>query len=69
MGAGTKAHFEILRQGQVIRVEVKLDPRPESAEFAPGLANPMQKLLDDRKKSVDDLWEHEFAPLLEEGVG
>jgi hypothetical protein len=69
LGAGTKAHFEVLRQGQVIRVEVKLDPRPEAADFVPGAANSIQKLLDDRKKAVDEVWEREFAPLLEEGVG
>jgi hypothetical protein len=69
LGSGEKVHFDVLRQGQVIRVEIILGPRPDDAESVIGGINPMQKLLDRRAKEVDDLWEAQFAPLLEEGVG
>jgi hypothetical protein len=69
LGAGEKVHFDVLRQGQVIRIEVILGPRPDDAENIPGGMNPMQKLLERRAKEVNDLWEAQFAPLLEEGVG
>lgn len=69
LGAGEKVHFDVLRQGQVIRIEIVLGPRPDDAEPVPGGLNPMQKLLDRRAQEVNDLWETQFAPLLEEGVG
>jgi len=69
LGAGEKVHFDVLRQGQVIRVEIILGPRPDDAENVAGGMNPMQKLLERRAQEVNDLWEAQFAPLLEEGVG
>jgi hypothetical protein len=69
MGAGQTIHFQVLRQGQVIRVPVTLDARPDETEFVPGGPPPMQRLLDDREQAVREYWEREFAPLLKEGVG
>jgi hypothetical protein len=69
LGAGEKVHFEVLRQGQIMRIEIILGPRPDDAESVPGGITPMQKLLERRAKEVNDLWEDQFAPLLEEGVG
>jgi len=70
LGAGEKVHFDVLRQGQVIRLEIILGPRPdEASENVVGGMNPMQKLLDRRAQEVNDLWESQFAPLLEEGLG
>jgi hypothetical protein len=69
LGAGQKVHFDVLRQGQVLRLEVILGPRPDDAEGGLGPVNPMQQLLERRAKEANDLWESQFAPLLEEGVG
>jgi hypothetical protein len=69
LGAGETVHFEVLRQGQIIHVEVTLGPRPDDADPVPGGISPIQKLLERRAKEVNDLWESQFAPLLEEGVG
>ena len=69
MGAGQTVTFLILRQGQVIRVPVTLDPRPDAADFVPGAVSPMKDLLDERDKTAREYWEKEFAPLVKEGVG
>jgi hypothetical protein len=65
IGAGRTMHVEVLRQGQIIRVPITLDPRPEEADFPPA----MQNLLDRRKKEMEEYWKQQFAPLLGEGVG
>ena len=64
VGAGKTVHFQILRQGQIVRVPVTLDPRPDAADFTPT----MTALLNDRKAAADAYWETTFAPLLKEGV-
>jgi hypothetical protein len=64
VGAGKTVHFQILRQGQIVRVPVTLDPRPDAADFIPT----MTSLLNDRKAAADEYWETTFAPLLKEGV-
>jgi len=59
---GTTIHFQILRQGQVIRVPVAPDPRPFDAD---GL---MQDLIYRRQRKADEYWEKSFAQVLKEGV-
>jgi hypothetical protein len=66
MGAGETVHFQVLRQGQVIRVAITLDPRPSAAEDVVGK---IQELLQLRQKTANEYWEKKFAPLLKEGVG
>jgi hypothetical protein len=60
---GTTIHFQVMRQGQVVRVPVAPDPRPFEAD---GL---MQDLIYRRQRQADDYWEKSFAKVLKEGVG
>ena len=60
---GTTIHFQVMRQGQVIRVPVAPDPRPFEAD---GL---MQDLIYRRQRQADEYWEKSFAKVLKEGVG
>lgn len=60
---GTTIHFQIMRQGQVIRVPVTPDPRPFEAD---GL---MSDLIYRRQRRADEYWERTFAGLVKEGVG
>jgi hypothetical protein len=69
MGAGQTVRFQVLRQGQIIRVPITLDPRPDDADLIPGGVSRIQGLLNDRKAAADEYWEKTFAPLLKEGVG
>ena len=62
MGAGATVHFLILRHGQIIRVAVKLDPRPSSADLG------VDNLLGLRRERANKYWEAEFAPLVKENV-
>jgi hypothetical protein len=71
-GPGATVTFELLRQGRVMRVPVKLDARPELADpnFA---APPGTETLDDfnlaRRRKADRYWNQTFRPLLGEQVG
>lgn len=67
-GAGKTLHFQLLRQGQVMRVPITLDPRPDDADQIGG-PDPMKELLERRRLKADVYWESTFAPLLKEGVG
>lgn len=69
MGPGQLLHFQVLRQGQVIRIPITLSARPEAAEFIPGGPRTMDQLLEDRERKAKEYWEAEFAPLLKEGIG
>jgi hypothetical protein len=60
---GTTIHFQVMRQGQVIRVPVAPDPRPFDAD---GL---MQDLIYRRQRKAEDYWEKSFAPTVKESVG
>ena len=60
---GTTIHFQVIRQGQVIRVPVAPDPRPFEAE---GMMN---DLLYRRQGKADAYWDREFAPVMKEGIG
>jgi hypothetical protein len=67
-GAGQTVLFEVLRQGQVQRVPVMLDPKPDEADPTTGI-NAMQNMLDRRRTTAEEYWEKTFAPLLKEKVG
>lgn len=64
LGSGTAVQFQILRQGQVIRVAVKLDPRPIEADQGFGIS----ELLERRRERVEEYWTAHFAVLVKEGV-
>ena len=61
---GTTVHFQVLRQGQVQRVPVTLDPRPFDAE-----AFVLQNLIEHRQRRANSYWEESFGKLLNEIVG
>jgi hypothetical protein len=64
IGAGNIVHFQLLRQGQVIHVDVKLDPRPIEADQGFGITD----LLERRRERADEFWNTHFAALVKEGV-
>ena len=61
---GTTVHFQVMRQGQVIRVPVTLDPRP----FDPDTFI-LQDLIYRRQKKAEEYWDHSFGQLVKESVG
>ncbi|MDB5303383.1 MAG: hypothetical protein JWM97_932 [Phycisphaerales bacterium] len=65
-GAGTVLHFQVLRHGQVIRLAIKLDPRPFDANF--GFGGTMDGLLEQRRIAAEEYWDKNFAMLLKEKV-
>jgi hypothetical protein len=60
---GSLIHFQVLRQGQVVRVPVAPDPRPSDADTM------MQNLIRDRQQRADEYWEKSFGQLVKEAVG
>ena len=61
---GTTVHFQVMRQGQVMRVPVTLDPRPFDPE-----SFILQDLIYRRQQKADDYWNRSFGPLVKESVG
>jgi hypothetical protein len=61
---GQVIELEILRQGQVIHVALKLDPRPDEA------GNPLTvgELLRQREEKAAAYWNEVFAPMVDETV-
>lgn len=62
--AGETVKLDVLRQGQVVRVNIRLDPRPFNADTL--LA--FEELSTRRLNDADEYWERDFAPLLESRV-
>jgi hypothetical protein len=65
--AGQTIHLQILRQGQVVRVPVQLDPKPldaSSQEFR----DRMDDFLFRRLQRAQEYWDKHFADLVEEMV-
>jgi hypothetical protein len=61
--AGETVKLEILRQGQILTVVIKLDPRPFN------LSNVgFDEMSTRRSNEADDYWDREFAPLLDDKV-
>jgi cytochrome c-type biogenesis protein CcmH/NrfG len=54
----------VLRQGGVIRVSIRLDPKPVEATTLMAF----EELNTRRINDADDYWERDFAPLLESKV-
>ena len=60
---GQTIHFQVLRQGQVVRVPIAPDPRPFDAD---GM---MQQLLRNRQIKADEYWDSAFGGLVKEALG
>jgi hypothetical protein len=62
--------FELLREGRVIRVPVRLDPRPEAADpvFGGG-GGGIDELLNRRRQMAELYWNEAFRSLLDQRVG
>ncbi|HEX5242655.1 MAG TPA: PDZ domain-containing protein [Tepidisphaeraceae bacterium] len=63
--AGNKVQLEVLRQGQIIDVVVRLDPRPAQAEVG---IEAMRDFNRQRQDRADAYWDKNFASLLRETV-
>jgi hypothetical protein len=62
--AGETVQVEVLRQGQIVRLPIRLDARPLELDEAANLDN-FQWRRDDR---FEEYWQRTFAPLVAEGV-
>jgi hypothetical protein len=61
---GTIVHFQVLRQGEITDVPIKLDSRPLEAD--PGFG--MDEFIEARQRRADEYWSSDFAPLVKESV-
>ncbi len=64
--AGSTVHLSVLRQGQVIRVPIRLDARPAELDGGQLMIREMTR---QRLQKADDYWDQTFAPLIGDGVG
>ena len=62
---GETITFEVLRQGKVIQVPMKLDPRPL---VAVDRVNNVDEMIADRAARAESYWVKVFKPLLERDV-
>ncbi len=60
LGAGTVAHFQVLREGQIIWVPITLDARPLVDE------HDISQMLTDRQMDADAYWDTHFATLVDD---
>jgi hypothetical protein len=60
---GTTMNFQVLRQGQVVRVPVAPDARPWEIDTGG------HELIYRRQRKAEDYWDKSFGPMLKEGVG
>jgi hypothetical protein len=63
-GAGRTINFYVLRRGRLVKVPVKLDPRPVGGLDLPNV----DVLSAQRRQKAENYWRESFAPLLKEGV-
>ena len=68
IGAGQTVTFNLLRQGRMIRVPIKLDPRPDAADGMNGAIR-MNDLVRDRARQASEYWEAVFARMLKQDNG
>ena len=64
VNAGQTVTFEVLRQGRVLEVPITLDRKPVDAKAAS-----IEEFTGRREDQVTDLWDRDFAPLLEDRWG
>ncbi len=60
LGPGRQVRFEVLRDGQVVKINVTLDPRPVEADID------IAALDYRRRNKAEEYWQRSFAPLLKE---
>jgi hypothetical protein len=63
--AGQSITFEVIRHGRIIQVPITLDRRPPSLD---GGQFVIDQFISERARVTADLWEREFAPLLQDKV-
>jgi hypothetical protein len=63
--AGTTLHFQVLRQGQVISVVIRLDARPLEADNGPDAMREFNRL---RLARADEYWKQHFSDLMRQSV-
>jgi hypothetical protein len=66
--AGQTVTFEVLRQGEIIRVPIRLDPRPAHLDNL-GATDWLREFNNKRADEVEVYWSKDFAPLLGEQLG
>jgi hypothetical protein len=64
VGSRRDIELEVLRQGQRIRVPIRLRPRPIEPDTDPG----KEAFFDQWQKKGEDYWQNQFLPLLRPGV-
>lgn len=69
VGAGQTVRFDILRRGQLAKVAIKLDPRPDAADPDRHGPGPMDELVTRRRQRAETYWDATFGPMLKERVG
>ena len=69
VGAGRTVRFDILRRGQLAKVAVTLDPRPEAADANLRGIGQMDELVSGRRQKAEAYWDQTFGPLLKDRVG
>jgi hypothetical protein len=66
--AGQTITFEVLRQGEILRLPITLDPRPAGLDLA-GYTDWLREFNNRRADAVEEYWWKDFAPLLGEQLG
>jgi S1-C subfamily serine protease len=66
--AGQTITFEVLRQGEILRVPITLDPRPAHLDNL-GATDWLREFNNRRADEVETYWSRDFAPLLGEQLG
>lgn len=66
VGAGGKVRFTVLRRGRLVKVEARLDPRPDAANMVDPSMNDLDR---HRRLKAEAYWNESFGPLLNERVG
>lgn len=67
--AGKTVSFELVRQGQIRRADITLDPRPVAADRERSPQSLLDALLGERFDQAKRTWERDFLPLLGDTVG
>lgn len=65
---GQTVTFEVLRQGEIVRVPITLDPRPALPDNL-GATDWLREFNNRRADEVEVYWSNDFAPLLGEQLG
>jgi len=67
--AGKTVMFELIRQGEIRRVDITLDRRPVATDLERSRQPVLDAFLGERIDQARQTWEHDFLPLLGDTVG